>query len=65
MRLRLVLATRLRERVPAGSSSLQFDAGSNQYTYVWKTDKSWAGTCRDLTLLFPSGSVKTAQFKFK
>ncbi len=55
----------IEQTVTAGSSSLQYDAGSNQYTYVWKTDKSWAGTCRDLTLLLPSGSFRKAQFKFK
>jgi hypothetical protein len=55
----------IEQTVSAGSSSLSFDPTTNQYTYVWKTDKSWAGTCRDLTLLFPSGSVKTAHFKFK
>lgn len=51
--------------VVAGSSGLQYDAGSNSYTYVWKTDKSWAGTCRDLILQFPFGSVRRAQFTFK
>jgi hypothetical protein len=49
----------------AGSSSLSFDAGSNQYTYVWKTDKSWTGQCRQLVLRFPSGSSRRADFKFK
>jgi hypothetical protein len=34
----------------AGNSSLQCDAGSDQYTYVWKTDKAWAKTCRILVL---------------
>jgi hypothetical protein len=51
--------------VTAGSSSLQFDAGTGKYTYVWKTDSAWAGTCRDLILLLPSGSLRTAFFKFK
>ena len=36
-----------------------------QYNYVWKTDKSWAGTCRQLTLAFKDGTVQTAHFKFK
>jgi hypothetical protein len=26
----------------SGSSSLSYDAGTDQYTFVWKTDKSWA-----------------------
>ncbi len=49
----------------AGSSTLQFDPGSNQYTYVWKTAKSWAGTCRQLTVNLNDGSTHTAYFKFK
>jgi hypothetical protein len=53
------------QTLTAGSSALQFDATTNRYTYVWKTEKSWSGTCRTLTLLFPSGSVKTARFRFK
>jgi len=39
--------------------------GGGQYNYVWKTDKSWAGTCRQLTLAFKDGTVQTAHFKFK
>ena len=36
---------------PAGSSeSLNYAKGVDQYTFAWKTDKSWAGTCRVLIL---------------
>jgi hypothetical protein len=49
----------------AGASTLQFDPGSNQYTYVWKTDKSWAGTCRQLQMQLNDGSTQIANFKFK
>ena len=31
---------------------LTYDATSDTYTYVWKTTKSWAGTCRRLILKF-------------
>ncbi len=48
----------------AGSSSLSYDAGSDQYSYVWKTDKSWSGTCRALVLKLKDGSVHRANFKF-
>jgi hypothetical protein len=53
------------QTVTAGSSSLQFDSTSNQYTYVWKTSSAWSATCRELTLTFTNGDVRKAEFKFK
>jgi hypothetical protein len=50
--------------VTAGSSSLSYDPGANQYTYVWKTEKNWIG-CRQLRMTFKDGSVRTAMFKFR
>ena len=51
--------------VNAGGSSLTYDATANQYVYVWKTDKAWAGTCRQLQLQLADGSaMKLANFKF-
>jgi hypothetical protein len=52
------------ETVTAGGSSLSYDAVTNRYTYVWKTDKSWTG-CRELRLELIDGSVHTARFKLK
>jgi predicted outer membrane repeat protein len=52
------------ETVSAGSSSLSYDASTGQYTYVWKTDKAWANTCRTLTLTFTDGTTQKASFKF-
>ena len=34
----------------SGNSTLTYDAGSNQYHYNWKTESSWAGTCRILSV---------------
>jgi len=48
----------------AGSSSLSYDAATDQYTYVWKTEKAWAGSCRQLTVELTDGSTHTANFKF-
>ena len=53
------------ETVNAGSSSLGYSSGSDQYSYVWKTDGSWAGTCRKLVVTLNDGSVHVANFKFK
>jgi HYR domain len=51
--------------VTAGSSSLQYDATANQYIYVWKTDKNWGGTCRQLKVKLADGTVAhAANFKF-
>lgn len=57
--------TDLQETGTAGSSSLSYDASSDQYHYVWKTESSWAGTCRVLTVKLDDGSTHTANFKFK
>jgi hypothetical protein len=57
--------TDLQETGTAGSSSLTYDASSNQYVYVWKTESSWAGTCRVLTVALIDGTTHTANFKFK
>jgi len=51
--------------VSAGGSSLQFDPTTGLYTYIWKTDKAWAGTCRQLVIGFADGSFARANFKFK
>ena len=46
-------------------SGLTYDAASDQYTYVWKTDKAWSGTCRQLQVMLGDGSLHTADFQFK
>ena len=49
----------------AGNSSLSYDPTSDQYIFVWKTESSWAGTCRELVIKLNDGSTHTAKFKFK
>jgi hypothetical protein len=39
--------------------------GRDQYVMLWKTDKKWAGSCREFVLMLDDGSVHTAQFQFK
>lgn len=53
------------QTVSAGGSSLTYDPLADTYSYVWKTDKAWAGTCRQLVLTFVDGSVQRANFTFK
>lgn len=49
----------------AGSSSLSYDPVIDQYSFVWKTEKSWAGTCRQWVLKLTDGSTHRANFKLK
>jgi hypothetical protein len=39
----------------AGESGLTYDAASDQYTYVWKTNKEWAGQNRQVVLALNDG----------
>jgi hypothetical protein len=58
-------ATSLDETVTAGGSSLTYDAGADQYIYVWKTEAAWAGTCRQLVVQLNDGSIHRANFRFR
>jgi hypothetical protein len=48
-----------------GQSGLSYSAGADEYHYVWKTEKAWAGTCRRLSVTLVDGTVHTATFQFK
>ena len=48
-----------------GNSGLSYDAGSQQYTYVWKTKREWGGTCRVLTVQLVDGPMHDAYFQFR
>ena len=36
----------------------------DEYQLLWKTDRRWAGTCREFTLKLDDGTVHSAQFQF-
>lgn len=55
----------IEETVNAGGSSLSYDPATDTYTYVWKTDRTWKGTCRMLVVKFTDGSQHVAKFRFK
>ena len=55
----------IEQTITAGSSSLIYDAGSGQYNYVWKTDKAWVGTCRQMIVKLTDGNEHKANFTFK
>jgi hypothetical protein len=54
----------IEETVTSGGSSLSYDATLDQYNYVWKTDKAWAGTCRKLIVRLIDGTDHVAYFNF-
>jgi Domain of unknown function DUF11/HYR domain len=53
------------ETVTAGQSSLSYDPASDQYTYVWATNRAWAGTCRQLVIQLKDGCIHRASFRFR
>lgn len=55
----------IEETVTAGQSSLSYDATADQYKYVWKTDKLWSGTCRQMIVKLNDGIDHIANFKFR
>jgi uncharacterized membrane protein len=44
---------------------LVYDRGADQYRYIWKTEKAWAGTCRQLMVGLTDGTLHSALFRFK
>lgn len=60
-----VNADTLTDADTSGNSGLHYDATTDTYTYVWKTDKAWSGTCQQFSLGLNDGSTHTATFQFK
>lgn len=55
----------IEETVTAGGSSLNYDATLDQYNYVWKTKKEWAGRCFRFELGLKDGSNRHFLVQFK
>jgi Tol biopolymer transport system component len=55
----------LEQTATAGESGLSYDEATGEYTYVWKTRKAWAGTCRQLAVKLDDSTVHWASFTFK
>jgi parallel beta-helix repeat protein len=53
------------QTVSVGQNSLSYDPISDQYSYIWKTNTSWAGTCRQLVVGLNDGTEHVASFRFK
>jgi hypothetical protein len=50
------------ETLTAGGSSLQYDAATDLYTYVWKTTRAMGGGCWRLAVRFTDGTTQYAVF---
>ena len=48
---------------PAQNTGFRYDSKNRHYTYDWKTDKSWKGTCRQLVLRFADGTERVLWFR--
>jgi hypothetical protein len=55
----------IEQTLTAGNSSLTYDAATDTYIYVWKTNSSWKDTCRTLVVRLNDGTEHMANFKFK
>ena len=41
-----------------------YERRGDRYVMLWKTERRWAGTCREFVLKLDDGSVHTAPFEF-
>jgi probable HAF family extracellular repeat protein len=53
----------VRETVNAKASALVFDQASGQYSYTWRTQRDWAGTCSELVFRFDDGQERSIRFQ--
>ena len=49
----------------AAIGSLAYAAGPDRYTFMWSTDKSWAGTCKEVFLTLRDGTTHGAYVSFR
>jgi hypothetical protein len=53
------------EQTATTPNGLTYDGATGQYTYVWKTQAGWKGTCKQLHMPLSDGLDHTALFQFK
>jgi hypothetical protein len=46
------------------AGSLSYHESLDRYTYLWQTDRSWAGTCRQLVVVLDDRTEHFANFRF-
>ena len=47
-----------------GKAALTYNASQSRYQYLWETDASWVGTCRQLIVTLNDGTQHRANFQF-
>lgn len=55
----------IEETTRSDAATLTYSSGTGTYQYAWKTERSWAGTCRELIVRFRDGTEQRALFKLK
>jgi hypothetical protein len=50
---------------PAGNTELSYNPHTDNYSFIWKTDRTWADTCRELTVRLIDGIDRVATFRFR
>ena len=45
--------------------SLTYSPGPDRYTFMWQTDRSWAGSCREVFLVLRDGTSHAALVTFR
>jgi Tol biopolymer transport system component len=54
----------IEELAPPGGNGFSYDPVTDRYKYIWRTERSWRGTCRQLVVRFQDGTEKRANFRF-
>lgn len=54
----------VQETSTAGAGTLSYGPSNQTYSYVWKTDSAWSGTCRTFNMALDDGSVHQSTFRF-
>lgn len=47
------------------AGSLTYNGGPDRYTFMWATDKTWAGSCKELLLTLRDGTTHRAYVNFR
>jgi hypothetical protein len=53
-----------RERGSRRKPVFEYERRADNYVLLWKTERRWAGSCREFVLRLDDGSVHTARFEF-